>query len=185
MHSETILKYADSSKKKPFKVTKDIIKRVVTELVGEEALPIVYFLRGKTFVSEFIVAEDLNIEIHKTRNLLYRLLEKDILSFRRKKDKKKGWYICYWDFNEHNIPHLVDKIRKEKLEKLKTRLAREEASQFFMCPNACSRLDFESAIESGYHCPECNELLRPMDNNRTKEFLMQRIAEMEENPLAF
>jgi len=44
---------------------KEDIKMVVTELVGAHALPIVEFLQGKEKISEFIVAEELNMEIKR------------------------------------------------------------------------------------------------------------------------
>ena len=71
--------------KKP-KITKTIIKNVVIELVSEAALPIVQYLQGKNNISEFIIAEELALEIHKTRNSLYKLLEQNIVTFKRKKD---------------------------------------------------------------------------------------------------
>src|SRR3972149_2828762 len=84
-----------TQKKKLKPETEEVIK----ELIGEEALPIAEYLKGKEHVSEFKVAQDCRVEIHKTRNLLYRLLEHNLVFFHRKKDKIKGWYICYWDFN--------------------------------------------------------------------------------------
>ncbi|MBU0576721.1 hypothetical protein KJ654_03610, partial [Patescibacteria group bacterium] len=111
---------------KKMSITKKFIEEVVTELVGEEALPIIFYLRGKSKISEFIIAEELDLEIHRTRNLLYRLYEHNIAYFLRKKDKIKGWYICYWDFNEKIIPELANKIRLEKIEKINERLKREE-----------------------------------------------------------
>lgn len=163
------------------RITKKLIEDVVKELVNEESLQIVFYLRGKTKISEFIIAEELDIEIHQTRNLLYRLLEHNIVSFIRKKDKIKGWYICYWDFNEQVIPYLSDKIKREKVEKLQERLDREQSGgQFFMCRNACARMDFEKAIEFNFKCPECGEIMNQQDNTRTIEFLKQRIKELKE-----
>ncbi len=161
-------------------VTKEQIEKVVKELVGEEALPIIFYLRGKTRISEFIIAEELELEIHYARNLLYRLLEHNIVSFLRKKDKIKGWYICYWDFNENMIPFLERKIREQRLAKLKERLAREEQGQFYLCRNACARMDFDNAMEFNFKCPECGELMNLQDNTRTREFLKQKIKELEE-----
>ncbi len=161
-------------------VNKELIKKVVTELVGEEALPIIWYLRGKTRISEFIIAEELDMEIHTTRNILYKLLEENIVYFHRKKDKIKGWYICYWDFNEKIIPYLAEKIRKNKIARLKERLKREEGNQFYLCRNACARMDFEQAMEFNFKCPECGELMNLQDNTRTIEFLKQRIAELEQ-----
>ncbi|RME53687.1 hypothetical protein D6783_01065 [Candidatus Woesearchaeota archaeon] len=157
---------------------KEQITKVVTELVGEEALDIVFYLRGKKRISEFIIAEELDLEINKTRHLLYKLLEHNIVQFLRKKDKIKGWYICYWDFNEHMIPYLAEKIRLAKIQKLEERKRNEEANTYFMCKNACLRMNFDKAVEFNFTCPECSSLMHEQDNTRTLEFIEQRIEEL-------
>lgn len=161
------------------------IKDVVKELVNDEAVPIVLYLIGRTKVSEFVVAADLNLEIHKARNLLYRLLEHNILYFHRKKDKIKGWYICYWDFNEKIIPFQLEKIKTQKLQKLKERLEKESSSTFYMCKNACTRMDFEKSMEFNFKCPECGELMEEQNNLRTVEFLKERINELDKDLKAY
>lgn len=160
-------------------ITKKLIEEVVTELVGEEALPIIFYLKGKEKVSEFIVAEELDLEIHRTRHLLYKLYEKSIVSFERKKDKIKGWYICYWDFNEGMMPELALKIRKNNIDKLKSRLEREKSNMFYMCKNACARMTFDQSVEYNFKCPECGEIMQEQDNKRTIEFLTERLKELE------
>ncbi len=160
------------------KPTKRQTEEVVTELVGEHALPIVEFLKGKTRISEFIIAEELEMEINETRNILYKLLEHNIVSFIRKKDRIKGWYICYWDLNERMIPQLEQKITKQKLERMEERLAKEESGIFYLCANACLRLAFEEAVEANFSCPECGALMHQQDNTRTIEFLKDRIKEL-------
>jgi len=164
---------------------KQAIEDVVKELVNEEAIPIVLYLIGRTKVSEFIVAGDLDLEIHKARNLLYKLLEFNILYFHRKKDKIKGWYICYWDFNEKIIPFLLEKIRTQKLQKLKERLDKESSSTFYMCKNACTRMDFERSMEFNFKCPECGELMDEQNNSRTIEFLKEKITELDRDLKAY
>jgi len=161
------------------KPTKKMTEEVVTELVGEHALPIVDFLRGKTKISEFIIAEELELEINETRNILYKLFEHNIVTFLRKKDRIKGWYICYWDLNEHMVPQLQRKLNVQKLEKMKERLAKEQEGTFFLCNNACSRMDFDKAMEFQFKCPECGGLMSQQDNARTIEFLKQRIEELQ------
>jgi len=165
------------SKKK--KITEDLINHVVTELVGEEALSIIFYLRGKRQISEFIIAEELDMEIHLVRNLLYRLLEYNIVSFLRKKDRIKGWYICYWDFNEYMTPYLAEKIRLSKIAKLKERFEREQKFTFYMCRNACVRMPFEKSMEFNFKCPECGGLMHEQDNNRTRETIKTQIIELE------
>ncbi|KYK26969.1 hypothetical protein AYK26_04345 [Euryarchaeota archaeon SM23-78] len=164
---------------KKMRITEDLIKYVVTELVGEEALSIIFYLRGKKQISEFIIAEELDLEIHLVRNLLYRLLEFNIVSFIRKKDRIKGWYICYWDFNEHMVPYLAEKIRLSKITKLKERLEREQKHTFYMCRNACVRMPFEKSMEFHFKCPECGTLMHEQDNKRTMEFIKHQLKELE------
>lgn len=160
------------------KVTPAMIAQATQELVGEEALPVVEYLIGKQNVSEFILAEDLDIEIHRCRNILYRCYENQLTTFKRKKDKKKGWYICYWNLNTEAINHLLEKVAKEKTQRLQERLVREETHQFYMCRNACARMDFEKAFEYDYHCPECHELMNMQDNTKTIAFLKSKLEEL-------
>lgn len=168
-----------NQKLKLTKPSKKQTQEVVEELVGEHAMPIVEFLKGKTKISEFIVAEELDMEINETRNILYKLLEHNIVSFIRKKDRIKGWYICYWDFNEHMVPHLHRKIHETRLERMEERLEKELSATFYLCSNACSRMDFDKAMEFTFKCPECGSLMHQQDNTRTVEFLKDRIDELQ------
>ena len=160
------------------KISQELITEVVSELVGPHAMPIVDFLKGKTRISEFIIAEELDLEINETRNILYKLLEHNLVSFLRKKDKIKGWYICYWDFNDHMVPQLKQKLVAGQIEKLQERLQEEQGNQFFMCKSQCARMNFDKAMEFNFKCPECGSIMAEQDNARTIEFLKERIEEL-------
>ncbi len=161
------------------------IKEVAVELIGEKVIPILEFLKGKKKISEFIIAEELELEIKEVRHLLYKLYEHNIVSFVREKDKIKGWYICYWELNEKEIPFLKEKLRKKEIEKLKKRIEKEKDGLFYMCNNACSRMDMDKALEFNFKCPECGSIMNEQDNSRTIEFLQERIEELEkEKPQA-
>jgi len=163
------------------KVNKDIENQVIVEVAGSDTIPLVEYLRDKKDVSEFIIAKDMETDIQIIRNQLYRLLDNNLVSFWRKKDKQKGWYIYYWTYNSKHIEFLFWNNKKKRLEKLKERLAREEGDFFFMCQdNGCVRLDFEKATEFNYLCPECGGMMVQQDNSRTKEFLKNQIKELEE-----
>ncbi len=141
-----------------------IIEATIADVAGEDVLPIVHFLKNKKNISEFKIAEVIKKEINATRNMLYRLQEANLVSFIRKKDKKKGWYIYYWTFKPKMIKHIVISLKKEKLAKLKDRLKRERSSHFFICQNKCIRLDFDQAMNFEFKCPECGEIMNQEDN---------------------
>jgi len=170
-----------AKRKKVIKLTDKLILETVKEVVGEDVLPIVKFLKNRKNLSEFIISEKTCVEIHLVRNILYRLNQQNIASYTRKKDSKKGYYISYWTFEPKKIKDLLKVVHKRKLEKLKERLAIEEANRgtFYLCSNACTRVNFHDGIELSFKCPDCGELLYQQDNSRTIEYLRDRIKEME------
>ncbi len=163
------------------KLTNKIIEEVIGELIGEDAIDVALFIKSKSKVSEFVVAKRMKKDIHHARSLLYKLFENNILIFERKKDRQKGWYITYWDFYPDNIMHIYKRLQNEKLEKLKDRLSKEEASGYYMCKNACTRMDFDKSTEFNFKCPECGEIMNPMDNKRTIEFINEKIDDLEKD----
>ncbi|RJQ18674.1 hypothetical protein C4580_06270 [Candidatus Woesearchaeota archaeon] len=161
------------------KITSKIIEEVVTEAAGPDVLPLVKILRTKNNVSEFKLATQLKKEINLTRNMLYRLYDHSLVSFSRKKDKKKGWYIYYWTFNQKRVKDLIKEIKKRKFEKLTERLAREKNGQFYICANNCMRLDFEQSHDFHFKCPECGSLLNVEDNAAKIKEIQKELVTLE------
>ncbi|MAG07950.1 hypothetical protein CMO89_00600 [Candidatus Woesearchaeota archaeon] len=146
------------------RVTSKIVEQVVSEASGEDVIPLIKYLKDKKNISEFKIAEKIKKEVNETRNMLYRLYEANLVSFIRKKDKKKGWYIYYWTFNPKRIKYLFYDLKRKRLDNLKSRLGREENNYFFICEDNCIRLDFEQATDFNFKCPECGKLVNQEDN---------------------
>ena len=146
------------------KISNKIIDSTITEVAGEDVVKLVHALKNKKNVSEFKLAENIKQEVNLTRNMLYRLYDSNLVSFIRKKDKKKGWYIYYWTFNMKRIKYLAVDIKKKRLEILKERMKREKDGQFYGCNNKCIRLDFEQSMNFEFKCPECGTLVNLEDN---------------------
>jgi len=163
------------------KLSNKIIESIVSEVAGEDVIPLVRFLKNKKNISEFKIAEKIKREVNETRNMLYRLYDANLVSFIRRKDKKKGWYIYYWTFNAKRIKHLTLSLKKDKLERLKERLVREKDEYFFICDNACIRLDFEQSNNFGFKCPECGELLNQEDNTEKIAKIEKDIKDLEKD----
>jgi len=134
-------------------------KNFVKMISGEDGLKVAQALKSKDYTSEFLIAENLEMEINHVRNLLYKLFHYNLASFIRKKDKTKGWYVYYWILNKDNIPFVIGRYLKERIAKVNEQIEIEKNNIFFVCPNKCMRLDFDKATEFNYLCPECGELL--------------------------
>jgi transcription initiation factor TFIIE subunit alpha len=163
------------------RLSNKVVEEAIKEIAGEDVLLLVKIIKNKKNVSEFKIAEKANLSVNIIRNMLYRLYHANLVSFIRKKDKKKGWYIYYWTFNMKRIGFLYDEIKKKKLEKLRIRLDREKSNFFFACKNTCMRLDLDRASEYGFKCPECGELLEQEDNSAMIKGIEKDIKDIGKN----
>ncbi|MDI6737706.1 MAG: hypothetical protein QME12_04290 [Nanoarchaeota archaeon] len=154
------------------------IDDLIVNMAGEDILPLVNLLRGRENVSEFAIAEKLNVTVNQVRNMLYRLHKSNLVTFTRKKDKKKGWYIYYWTLAIKNIKEALFSQKKRQLADFQEKLAKEIEGKFYVCPGKCARMTMEDAMEADFHCPECGQLMTEQDNKRTVENLQRRIDEL-------
>lgn len=159
--------------------SKDIVEEVVINILGKEGISLLELLRGKSNVSEFKIADKLKTTVNYIRHLLYKLVSYNLVSFIRKKDKKKGWYIYYWTLNEAEAEDMAIRLKKEKLDQLKKRLHKETNTDYLVCPNKCIRLSLESAMDYDFKCPECGSILE-RDKTGFSEKIKKEITQIEE-----
>lgn len=155
--------------------------QTVAEVIGEEAVPVVQYLKGKKNISEFKIAESIRAEVNAVRKMLYAMQNSNLVSYYRKKDRQKGWYISYWTLKPESFDYLSLATRKQRLQQLRERLHKEEANQglFYICPTLCVRLEFDKAADISFKCPECGSTLQHQDNIKTIEQLRAKIGEIE------
>ena len=155
--------------------------QTVADVIGEEAVPIVQYLKGKKNISEFKIAESIKAEVNSVRKMLYAMQTSNLVSYYRKKDRQKGWYISYWTLKPESFDYLAIATKQQRLQQLSERLHKEVTNQglFYICPTLCVRLEFDKAAEISFKCPECGSTLQHQDNTRTIEQLRVKISETE------
>ena len=164
---------------KKVKVDKSLLK-VLKELVGKsagkDAEPIVDIIAGEKPVNEFKIAEKLGLTINQTRNILYKLSNHNIVSFVRKKDEKKGWYIYSWAMDAPRaLRHFAD-AKKKEIKNNEHLLHSRETKGFYVCPNGDIETNEENALLYNFKCPECGQLLQPAKFEQEKVELKEKIA---------
>ncbi len=155
-----------------------LIEELVKEVAGEDVLPLLHLILGKENVSEFKIAEKLGMTVNQVRNMLYRLNEHSLVSFTRKKDKQKGWYIYFWTFDTFNARTLIIERKQKKIAELKKLMQEENTTGVYVCPNKCVRVNAERALELDYKCPVCNSLLKEEDSRQLVERTKQQIEKI-------
>jgi transcription factor E len=154
------------------------LKSIVEELINKPAAPIVDLLVGKKDVNEFLIAKKLNLTINQTRNILYKLSDYGLVSFIRKKDKRKGWYIYFWTLNVHQALNLLEKKLKEELEQLNSQLKNRKEKRHYLC-NTCSiEVTEEVALLNNFTCSECEEIYDLAESEGIVNQLQKRITKV-------
>jgi|TARA_B100001971_G_scaffold125192_1_gene115273 transcription initiation factor TFIIE subunit alpha len=161
------------------KLTHEDIEDLMREIYGKEILPLVQLLKGRKNVNEFKIAEKLELTINQTRNMFYKLQDRGLIISTRKKDKKKGWYVYYWTFNDKEAKKLIVDHRNMKLHVLRRALSKEQEIVHFICKDNHVRIRYEEALEQDFRCPECGELLIEEDKDKILRKMKSDIKTLE------
>jgi len=146
--------------------------------VNKQAVPIIDLLTGKEHVNEFLIAKKLGLTINQVRNILYKLSDYGLVSFIRKKDKKKGWYIYFWTLNIYQSLNLLEQTLKKELAGLEGQLKNRQERRYYTC-NTCSiEVTEETALLNDFACSECEEVYQLSKNEEVIHDLEGRIAKI-------
>ena len=169
------------AKKKPSKESlKNLIKKIISGIAGVEAEKIVDLLHGKKNVNEFLIAKKLNLTINQTRNILYKLGDRGLVRFIRKKDKKKGgWYTYFWTLEEEKSLLKLQAQILDKKNALEEQVNLKQTEKFFHCDNCDIEYDEESALLNDYTCPECGEVLKLKETSSIINSLKSEIQKLD------
>jgi transcription initiation factor TFIIE subunit alpha len=153
-----------------------LLKSIVENLIGKQAVPIIDLLFGKKHVNEFLIAKKLKLTINQTRNILYKMSDFGLVSFIRKKDKRKGWYIYFWTLNIYESLRLLEQNLQKEIEQLQSELKSRREKRFFVCDTCSIEVSEENALINDFVCPECEQVYKLSDNRENVVQLEKEIA---------
>jgi transcription initiation factor TFIIE subunit alpha len=158
----------------------ELVKQV-SSVTGKNTAPIIEILFDKENVNEFLIAKKLDMTINQIRNVLYKLSDHGLVSFVRKKDKKKGWYTYFWTFDSEKSFALLKKIIEKEIDQLKQELRSRETKQFYKSPGVNIEYTEEKALEYDFICPETGEVMELKDNSQEIKNLNSQIMRMQKS----
>jgi len=156
-----------------------LLRDVVANVAGPEAVGIVDLLSGKKNVNEFTIAEKLKITINQTRNILYKLSDEGLVSFVRKKDKKNGgWYTYFWTLETGKSIENLRILINSKIESLEKELNKRKQDRFYHCTTCDLEYNEEDALQNFFSCVECGGVLELKDNSAVIDNLNREIENL-------
>ncbi|MBT6690313.1 hypothetical protein HN903_03105 [archaeon] len=143
-----------------------LLHDLIEEMAGENTGRIAEILFKKKDVNEFLIAKKMELTINQVRNILYKLSADNLVSFIRKKDKRKGWYIYYWTLNTEKCLMKLENSLMKKIANFEGVLNSRETKRFYVCKSCDIEVSEEKALENGFSCEECADIYELSDNSR-------------------
>jgi transcription factor E len=156
-----------------------LLKSVVADLAGQSSELIIDILADKKDVNEFLIAKKMNLTINQVRNILYKLSAEGLVSFTRKKDKRKGWYIYFWTLNSEKCLIRLEEEIQRKINELETQLNNRATKRYYYCKSCNIEVNEETALEHDFTCQECAEVYELSDNEKPIKEITAKIKNKE------
>jgi transcription initiation factor TFIIE subunit alpha len=140
----------------------------VAEALGEEeAVKLIDILKASSEITDDEIANKTGIRLNSVRKILYKLYDHSLVSLRRTRDPKTGWFIFHWRLQPDQMEGFILSQKRRVLEKLNIRMEYEKNHDFYWCYTpGCKRIPFEEAVELVFKCPTCGKPLVHYDNDK-------------------
>ena len=152
----------------------------------EKGFEVIEVLLEKGETTEEEIAKELGVKLNVVRKLLYELYDARLVDYKRWKDEETNWYSYTWLPTLEKLPYVVKKKLNELIKELEEKLEFEKSNMFFYCPKCNVRFTFEEAMDYGFACPGCGNMLEEFNNAELIKDLEEQIKflknELKNNP---
>ena len=152
------------------------LMRVALALGEEDAVKLIEHLKGLSEITDDEIANKTGIRLNSVRKILYKLYDHSLVSLRRTRDPKTGWFIFHWRLQPDQLEGFILSQKRRVLEKLNVRLEYEKNHDFYYCgTQECKRFPFEEAVELVFHCSTCGKSLAHFANGTMINKLSEKV----------
>jgi transcription initiation factor TFIIE subunit alpha len=155
------------------------LMKVAESLGEEEAVKLIEILKNSNETTDDEIANKTGIRLNSIRKILYKLYDHSLVSLRRTRDPKTGWFIFHWKLQPDQLEGFILSQKRRVLEKLNVRLEYEKNHDFFYCHTpGCRRIPFEEAVELVFRCPTCSKPLMHYENDKMVQALTRKVEQL-------
>ena len=158
---------------------KKFLREVVVTIVGKQAEEVADLLNTKNYVNEFLIAKKLDLTVNQTRNILYKISDYGLVSFIRKKDKKKGWYTYFWRMEVLKSLEFLKSILVKKIDQINYQVKSRETKEFYICERCNVEFNEENVLLYDFTCNECGDVFTIKNNKKLLGELKKNLAKIE------
>lgn len=157
----------------------ETLMKVATALGEEDAVLLINYLKEADETTDDAIANATGIRLNFVRKILYKLYDHSLVSLRRTRDPKTGWFIFHWKLQPSQLEGFILSQKRRVLDKLTVRLEYEKNHDFYHCGTpTCKRITFSEAMELVFQCPTCGNPLSHCDNKKLIENLSIKVDQV-------
>ncbi len=159
-----------------FKITHSFLQNVG----GNDAAEVVRICLEKNgkCLDQDIEQEMKHLKITEIRSILNRLHYRGIACYNKAKNKNSGWYTYTWEIKQRRIAELILEQQAEQLQKLEVKAQFDSSHEIFLCKKECEETPFEIAAQYEFRCPECGEMMGPVNGKKRMKDIQGQIKEL-------
>jgi len=155
------------------------LMKIAEALGEEEATKLIETLKNSDETTDDVIANEAGIRLNTVRKILYKLYDHSLVSLRRTRDPKTGWFIFHWKLQPDQLEGFILSQKRRVLEKLDIRLEYEKNHDFYYCDTpGCKRIPFEEAVELVFRCPTCGKPVMHYDNGKIVQTLTRKAEQL-------
>jgi transcription initiation factor TFIIE subunit alpha len=155
------------------------LMKIAEALGEEEAVKLIEILKVSDEITDDEIANKTGVRLNSVRKILYKLYDHSLVSLRRTRDPKTGWFIFHWKLQPDQLEGFILSQKRRVLEKLNIRLEYEKNHDFYYCHTpGCKRIPFEEAVELVFKCPTCSQPLMHYENDKIIQVLTKKIDQL-------
>ncbi|HIJ07987.1 TPA: transcription factor, partial [Candidatus Bathyarchaeota archaeon] len=109
------------------------LMKVASALGEEDAVKLIENLKNAEETTDDELANKTGIRLNSVRKILYKLYDHSLVSLRRTRDPKTGWFIFHWRLQPDQLEGFILSQKRRVLEKLNVRLEYEKNHDFYYC----------------------------------------------------
>jgi transcription initiation factor TFIIE subunit alpha len=160
-------------------INDETLMKVAEALGEEEAVKLIEILKNSDEITDDEIANKTGIRLNSVRKILYKLYDHSLVSLRRTRDPKTGWFIFHWKLQPDQLEGFIISQKRRVLEKLNIRLGYEKNHDFYYCHTpGCKRIPFEEAVELVFKCPTCGQPLMHYENDKVIHVLTKKVEQL-------
>lgn len=166
-----------SAAKQTILETDSEVHGLIRSILGNEGLHIIHHLLTVDKADEFEIAKSLKEDVNFVRSVMYKMYTHKLVSYTRRRDAEKGWYIYTWKLLPDKIYDRILNLKQKNMDRLYSQLEEERnKEQAFRCSKCAIDLDFQKALELSFTCFACGGMLQPLNNEETIKKLDKEIT---------